>query len=45
MALAGVVDDVGTAQEAAQRYNQRSTAAVVPMIRRDTGGVAIVARF
>ena len=43
--LAGVVDDIASAPDAAQRYNQRPVAAVLPLIRHDTAGVLLVARF
>ncbi|HEY6179884.1 MAG TPA: hypothetical protein VIX73_35775, partial [Kofleriaceae bacterium] len=43
--LAGVVDDIASAPDAAQRYNKRPEAAVLPLIRHDTAGVLLVARF
>jgi hypothetical protein len=44
--IGGTIDDIATAPAAARRYNQRAhDVAVVPVIRRDQGGVLVSARF
>jgi len=44
--LGGTVDDIVTAPRKARRYNERHRElAVVPVVHRDAGGVALVGRF
>jgi len=46
MYAAGTVDDIVTAPAAVRRHNERlRSVAVVPMVRRDAGGVMLAAQF
>jgi len=44
--IAGTIDDIVTAPGEAQRYNQRlQSVAIVPVIKRDAGGLMLTGRF
>lgn len=44
--IAGTIDDIVTAPGEARRYNQRfQNVSLVPMVRRDTGGLMLTGRF
>jgi hypothetical protein len=43
--VAGTIDDIVTAPGKARAYNHRTEISVVPLVRKDSGGVAIVGRF
>jgi hypothetical protein len=44
--IAGTIDDIVTAPGEARRYNERLQGlAIVPMVKRDTGGLMLTGRF
>ncbi len=44
--VGGTIDDIATAPRAARRYNHRfDNVSIVPVVKHDSGGVAVMGRF